>query len=679
MTTIDQIDEQDLEVEWDLTILEDSVNQAIETLDYEQALVLIRKGIEISEKIQSKKWINLFRSILSEVKIIISDTDKKQAIADVADIITPKGEQEMVVKEVNSKEDTSKPFVASVKKGTTDISQINGIGVTTANLFRQAGIHTLQDLASKNIGQLCSIKGIAAKSAEKYIRAAKYQMQQESLKNFVPVKSKFEEKDAKSIDIKLTLNADNASIKSLEQIETLGDIDDSLKNRLDIEEIYDLIETESVEENLPDFNIEDFEEDKNQQVTNCTLQKKILKNSMFQENQSENRAELEDELLDWKESSSLIRKIENFLHSGGFSLLPSRKTMYIELFQQVDAIGIKSVQVSDLMEIVLIVPIKLAKTTGDLKIGEEEIKYHPKAGIDSLNPYKERLLVESGIKALKITTQKLLSNIDKAGSVLSYLSKYFQEDLSVQKPFSGNTRILKTKELVIKTIITPILVSKGDVRFLEALKVPFAYQKKKNMHVVSESQLSDLLDYLEKKHFITNSLVKNETFLEEYINSCDKTLKKATIFSIPFSLFGIGLLLFTVVNRSMTFPILMVSFGMMILMISGLSFISYSFFQSQRNLKKQQDDGEYGRALEIDDSDLILIADRLEGPFLDQFVYEHGLNPVKFKLLSDLEIKNTLKASEVKAEQLEFTSYKNQLLNDLNENLVRKYSKFLED
>ncbi len=682
MTTIEKIDEQDLEVEWDLTILENSINQAIETLDYDQALLLIKKGLKLSKNTQSKKWIAVFQNLVSEVEILISDLDNKSLINESESEKIYNGEQEGVIKEINQEIISSQePFLVSVKKGNAAISQITGIGTKTANLLKENGINTVKELASKKIEHLCSIRGIAVKSAEKYIKEAKNYMKQESLSNYMPTQSQVINEDTntreKKEDLNENIEADEFEIN--DRYNAFETPEDPMMDGIEIVESIDSIESKSEETVLPEFRIGDLSEGDIRETKFNNRQESSLNNLDSFSRVASKDSEYEGEQLNWKLTTEAIKRIEKKLQSCGFSLIPAKKIKYKEFFDIVDVICIKSVKLSDLMDLALIIPIKLSKALGDLKVGEDEISYLPRQEKFPLPSYKERLLVESGAKALKLISKNLIFSINEEGTIHSYLTKYFQEELSSQKPISSNVMILRSNKSVIKVVMCPILVTIGEVKFLEASTVSFAYQKKNNIYVVQESRLADLLDYLEEKILITNSLDKNESFIDEYIDNCDKTLKRATIFSVPFSLFGMGLLSFTVINRSIPSSILFMGVGMMILMITGLGYISYSYIQNRRKLMEHQNDGNNAHTLNIDDSDLILIADRLKGNLLGQFAYEYGLNADNFELLSEEEIKNSLKACEAKAERREFLSYKNELMSDLDDDLIRKYGKFLED
>ncbi|MFX1236958.1 MAG: helix-hairpin-helix domain-containing protein, partial [Promethearchaeota archaeon] len=467
MTTIEKIDE-DLEKERDLTIIENSLNQAIHTQDYEQAKDLINKGISIARSIQHEKWMALFQGLLLEVESQLSDN----FINKCENAGQKSSESEVVIEKIEPDVEINHNLpVAKVVKGTEDISNLNGIGSKTATLLIKAGITSIELLALKNPKELCVIKGIAEKSAEKYIRQAKEYMKQNRLTSYVPdntIDGNEDEEDLRGEDsvaieeesqnlsneVEFFNNADMHSGKGVEE-EFFQMLEEGLESNIYEEKIPDFNVT------LPEENIAPSERNSNKEILSHNSQTTVEKHSKL----------IDGEEMELNQFSDLIIRLEKKARSSGFYLLPAKNLKYEVFFQLIDIIAIKIEKITDLLELVLIVPIKVSSAKGRITISEMDTHYAPVGDKNTINSYKENILVSSGFKALKVAQRRLHKNIVEKGSVLSFLSNYIRRKVSIEKSFTKNRMFLNSEGIQMAVVIAPILITDGKIGFLESTSV----------------------------------------------------------------------------------------------------------------------------------------------------------------------------------------------------------------
>ncbi|MBD3215229.1 MAG: hypothetical protein GF311_21660 [Candidatus Lokiarchaeota archaeon] len=137
MTNVMEVPEK----EWDLEIDLENIAQAIETKDYDQALELAQRGLKTAE--EGSRLYTRFQKALREIKISLPQTQK------------------------SSRE--KKPSII----GSFKLTDIKGIGTSTAEKLRDAGISTPEQLSASSTETLSKINGISENSAERFINAAR--------------------------------------------------------------------------------------------------------------------------------------------------------------------------------------------------------------------------------------------------------------------------------------------------------------------------------------------------------------------------------------------------------------------------------------------------------------------------------------------------------------------------
>jgi predicted flap endonuclease-1-like 5' DNA nuclease len=137
MTNVMEVPEK----EWDLAIDLENIAHAIETKDYDQALELAQRGLNTAEK--GSTLYTKFQKALREIKINLPKTQK-----------------------ISRAKEPS-------KKASFKLTDIKGIGTSTAEKLRDAGITMPEQLSKSSTKQLSKINGISENSAERFINAAR--------------------------------------------------------------------------------------------------------------------------------------------------------------------------------------------------------------------------------------------------------------------------------------------------------------------------------------------------------------------------------------------------------------------------------------------------------------------------------------------------------------------------
>jgi len=361
----------------------------------------------------------------------------------------------------------------------------------------------------------------------------------------------------------------------------------------------------------------------------------------------------------------------NFKKALKYHILPKSGT----LFTAVNVIAIKQLKVSEMLELLFILPIKLSPFTGTPILSQTHIDYEGTVKNDELSIKK---VLTTYLSKLSTICQVIVKDIMSSGQFSWKLQEFLKLDISIEKSVIFKKVLFRNGPLQYKILLEPLLVFPSTVGFLDKV-IPFAYHKSSNIHVICISQLSQLLEFIERKYSLIEEFSDKEELTAEYDDARSDFIEKIRFFSIPIFCFGfLSLLIILFQGFFLLEFIKTLGFCIISLYLGVVGLIYFRYLKIKSTLFEKASLPYYRRTL--DDSTLILISEQLSTELMAQFSYECIDTTVKTQVISQLE--------EARAEDLYTKSKIREVVkNDKffegdsaqKEKIIRKYSSFLEE
>jgi len=403
--------------------------------------------------------------------------------------------------------------------------------------------------------------------------------------------------------------------------------------------------------------------------------------SQFGKDNSNNRRTKNNELniSGLQEIHSNIKEV--FKNSGFYMIsneLTGRKYLH-----HIDNIACKIVRISEFLDIILIIPIKISYQAGTMVIEEQEVEFLPAQNDLVEDPLEKRAIHTAEINGLKINQDQIYDDLVNGGSLFKFIRNYLHVDLSIHKSFEQKKLFFTSGQLQYNIYIDPVLICKSHPGFIEK-SIPFAYQKNSNLHILNYEKLSELLYFLEKKHkYIELYSIKEHSFAS-YRTAIMKFKNYLRLVSFPFLGWGIFLLIIFFSQATFLLKIFNgIGYGAIGAYSFILGYMYLLFYRKKKEISKEFHIPYYQKEINIDEGDLFLIKNELSRDLMAQFGYECFGKDHSYKILYELD-------QEKINEQLEIKSIKNkieeiyepgieQIKDSEKHDLVKKYSSFLKE
>lgn len=602
------------------------------------------------------------------------------------------------------------------------LSEVNGIGHSTEEKLRNAGITSVSQLASMSSENLSKIKGFGLVTAKKLIASAK---------NFLDINEKVNNKsksnkifldDETLISNELYQEDENKSEKSkfiynyyspqdeINQQAFISDERDLDENNKD--EIYNFensqnkeiiysnsvknvlereIQNENLMKNPKKFdNMSSIKKSDNMNYSPI-VDENIVRNTIHQTHNIKNTddmyARFNGEKLDKKKVIEIQQNVMKKFKDQAYYIIPNNTNLLRNINQNFDLLALKIIKINKVKSVILLFPIQICHLRGSLVISEDSIKYKYSDHKNNINnELEDHILKTSIIKFIEVQYE-LFENISLEKSLFDFIKKLVNNNLSVIKTKKNKPLFIHSGQTQFKIIIDPLFICSSKPLFLEKL-ILYPYQRENNLHIISIEMTNDVLDYLEKKYILLektddqNSIIKHQNLIH-------KLYVETRIGSIPFLCFGV-LLLFIILFSDIFIiaTLTRIGIGALGIYIVFLCFSYLRFFNIQKETTEEFSIPHFKLKRNLDETDLLIIKDEMGTKIVDQLVYEC------FGRINEFSIINEIEQEKAEDLDLELSDYKeNRKLeymitirnsesqngnNSLREKIISKYSEFLE-
>ena len=450
----------------------------------------------------------------------------------------------------------------------------------------------------------------------------------------------------------------------------------------DVEKI---VSEQKTENELSEFNIDSLEAknrineflNTDEDIPRVDIQDKIQ--------HQEEKQDFFGEKMSDDEIFLISRNIQYDLDSLEYNIIPKKPDLNQEYLNQIDILAYKIVQVNDLLDIIHIIPIKVSDLNGSLIFSEDIVDYKSITQKFDMDKAVKKILIGSKIKDLKHSHDLIFDDLINEGDLFQFFKKYFKTELTVEKTRSNKKLFFHSGPLQYKIIIEPTLACKNEPGFLEK-SIPFALQKRYNIHAVKSDNLVALLSYLEQKNCLIETHSEQVDPFNTYFKSIDKFSAEVRLYSIPFTVYGFIILLMVVFQA---YPLLRLfinlGYAALGIYIAMMFYLYFKFHVLKSEIQKEFNTPYYLLPVKFDESSLILISEELSPELMAQFTYECLGKRINYDIIAELEEKRNLERNSKKASKKSVSSinnFRNMIGFEKNiqtNDSFRKYSSFLED
>ena len=208
------------------------------------------------------------------------------------------------------------------------------------------------------------------------------------------------------------------------------------------------------------------------------------------------------------------------------------------------------------------------------------------------------------------------------------------------------------------------------------------------MHVVQVNQVHQLIRFLKKKERLIEEYNTDDNSVNQYFSSVYSFTSKASLFSIPFFIFGLAFLMAIVFNSFEAINLFMsLGYAAMILYGITLFYLYLKFYREKSEIQQDFNTPQYKKSVKLSEADLMFINDIIPEGLMDQFIYEcygkdHNIELESVDTQQKKKISFRNQMTKFRKEIPSKTKTKN---NETKETLrsnpagFSKYSSFLED
>jgi len=639
----------------------EGAKKAIAAQNIEQAIYLTEKGLLQAELENNHEWVQRFNSFNSAIlkKPLLSTT---------------------IVRE--------------------DITKIKGIGPSVAVKLREHGFNTIEKLAKSTIPQLSNIKGIGAATAQKIVEGAKLFNSSVKLKDFPQSGTPPMEFPAHQEDQEY---ADDEYKPCVEEVKVQKWFSDKYKklktgiwypaqklNPLEITKQLKTVEYVSPMNYEEGIDVEEVVVEEDTFDETVQKRKKSPKISFIENKQLDvkfKRPEeilplqkvppVQDEKLALLEKKQIKSQIEHIFQTFEY-VVAKPDPLLRDIFTHSDLIGIKKVNLNDVVDIVIIIPVKISTLKGQLHVSNETIKYVPSHKQLKENGSAFKILLSSYFDTIQDNYRAFHHDLTHNGNFHSYLKRNCGINISVKKILIKKALFFTERNIELKVFINPVLLCQNEVGFLEK-DIPFAFLTEINLHILNQKNLNALLQFIEKKYTLLETYKKQIHSLISYNETHNQFLKRSTIVSIPFLGFGM-VLIFLILFQSFDIMKLFLNIGYALL---GVFFIAIPFFYMKLLKTRLEIQAEFSNPIQktkslLDEISLVLINEQFNPEMMSQFAYECLGKQHQSKIITQLE------QYQIK-ESIDKNRLHNKVKNggffeaDISDTKLKKYSSFLEE
>ncbi|MFX0072882.1 MAG: hypothetical protein ACFFAO_17535 [Candidatus Hermodarchaeota archaeon] len=276
-----------------------------------------------------------------------------------------------------------------------------------------------------------------------------------------------------------------------------------------------------------------------------------------------------------------------------------------------------------------------------LVLSENFIDYQPINQKVIVNNSNRDYFINITEEDLKSVQKIIYQNIISKGILFQLLEKHTNNKIFIEKSKDNKPLFIRYNNLEYKIIVDPILTCLNEPASFEKT-TKFTYQKNTNLHIIDIKNLSDLIEFLEKKYYLIENYSEQKNSIQNYVSNLYKFNENIRKYSIPFVLFG-GLFLILILFQINFLINTFTSLGLAGICVYTL-IILYMYLKEirlKRDIIENFSKPYYLRDLQMNEADLIIISDKFTPLLMEQFIYECFEKDADLSIISNIEEEKT--------------------------------------
>jgi hypothetical protein len=375
-------------------------------------------------------------------------------------------------------------------------------------------------------------------------------------------------------------------------------------------------------------------------------------------------------------------KIEESLKNSGYYEIPNTISTLNPFVENVDYVGCKLVRVSKWVNHIFIIPIKIFDLEGTVLVDEAKLDYNTGKNVSKTESISR---LRHYHKNLLYTRDLMFDDIVNDRKFREFFQKYLQVSLTLEKSVENQKLFFLSGQTQYKVLIEPIMLCKIPPRCMEKI-IPFPYQRNTNIHVIHQTDLSQLLSFLEQKYRLIESRLKSSNTIKNYQKMGEKFRTNVRFASIP--LVGYAIALVVIYFAELFFLLRLfnsIGFAIIGIYLSILAYFYFKFYRTKKELAIEFETPYYMQNLEFSEIDLLEFKDQFTTENMAQFGYECFGKAKSSKVLEQIEEDNFKNSILIKQKDLEpqvIHESKEEIEGSIsidNSKYYNKYLSFLED
>jgi hypothetical protein len=646
----------------DLNFILETAKNAMNIGEIKQAIKLCEKGLEEAKKSKNNEWINRFHEIHSQIKGVYLNKKFKR--------YNKRAYQEENIfryeKAINYLKKAKKKLNSLYKLG-KDLTKINKeikrIDRKISELNEKLKFENTEVLNCDN-NEISNDKNTEKEQLEKdFSGSIDEEAQLNDLNDELFYTDNDKNPEATNLNKNDKLPNEHDGILPNEQIISL---DSNNLSEMSVSEKIKYLETKNKKDTQNNIFKEDLDHRTEEQTEflNDDKEDYNLKRSHL----GRERKEAKLERLSNNERLAIIQQVKNNFNSSGFYILKNYPGGLKKFFQTIEIIAVKVIHIKEMLDFILIVPIKVLNLKGSLIVSEEDIEYYPQNKV----VIPEKLIdtwLESHTTELMNIQNYIFNDITTEGNFFQFLKKYLKTDLKIERTIDKKKLFLWNNQLQYKIIIDPVLICNNKTKFAERTKIIFPIQRTSNLHIINYNKSLDLLQFLENKYFFSQLKLSIKTEIEIHYKNLRKYNEDLKLYTLPFVIFGIIYVLIFILQLLPILEVLNILGIASIILYSIIMFyLTINYFKKRSEITKMFKTQFHLSPATVDES-----------VFGKDSPYERVLSNTssydKEEIKSDK--KTIIKKRGVESKKFEKKGIQNE--SGIKRNLVKKYKSFLDE
>jgi hypothetical protein len=609
MTSLEPLEKT---VDMDMKYLNDLLVQAIESGKLSEALTLAIQGKETAKENSLPKWVNQFEEVHQEILVamnvkqeennqnIIDDSCKRVDLKEESESLSP---YKMLLKrdDTNSLISSNKSFNPSEESQPNEnfhiTNEIEPVYEDNANEVVEEDKEDDEDSLMEEL--------IPKKASSSSWFDSRYQYSR--LTGSYPPRTSQNKSQEESIDRPRIMYED---YKELEHENILEKDNDNLHYH---KEEFQLNESPVI---YPQ-NTQKIESPSQPQISNYSTPSPVLKEEIepdfpevkFQPISSnqvkDSKVKVAKTTLQ-NQKHTIIKELGEILKIQQYRLMPH------QYFQEVDVLAYKILDIVDHKRLLVLLPIRIESNSDLLLITENLVAFkHSKN--ESISSVEEILQYRDFFH----------HDFNTEGKIFQFVNTYLDLKISTQKTRCQHRLYMSSGQDHYTIYIEPLLISQKQPYFMEK-KIPFAYQRSTNLHVISSEQLLEFLEFLETKFIILeqHSIEKKPANLQ-YQQASKSFSRNLQISSLLVWLYA-GLLIVMFCTQWYYLLRIFLNFGYAVVGIYSfiILYLYYRFHLVKKELLFHFHTPYYLQNLKLEEAELAMLKAEYPEDFMIQFEYE---------------------------------------------------------